>query len=403
MADFNHTRHNGFHNGHKGHTKKIVSVVQSIVSIVAKRKQGFYKTGLLYCVAAFSLWLSATSAFALQISNAYYSPRNKERRERTSTQLIILHTTEAPSQSALRKLSDMGEIHFCIDEAGKVYRIMDTRRVAFHAGRSMWNGKTAVDEFSIGIEICGHHNKPLAAVQMKSLADLITMLKTAYKIPDHNVLSHAHVAYGAPNKWHTKNHRGRKRCGAQFAMPSVRARLGLPARPARDPDVTAKRLVNADGDLAQVLYGALSAFQLGGATATPPPPQQAQAKAPPPPPAQPPKPKGPIQTIGVDGSVRDIAGNAIWSPATFFVYPDGKYKGGDQLTAEQIQKLPYGTKVLQGYAVGGPVLASAPPSVICGKRWREATTFYLISGTLVAGDKVDDKKIPSGTMLFFKK
>ena len=346
---------------------------------------------------ALCVWLSATVASALQISNAYYSFRNKERPERASTQLIILHTTESSSQSALPKLRDMGECHYCIDEAGNVFRVIDSRRVAFHSGRSMWNGKPDVDNFSVGIEVCGYHNKPLAPAQMKSLAELIGELRSMYKIQDYNVLAHSHVAYGAPNKWQTKNHRGRKRCGAMFAMPSVRAKLNLKTRPLKDPDVVAKRLVIGDPELAQVLYGTASAFQLGAAAAT----ATAQAKPPTPPP--PPKPKGPYQTIGVDGGAREIAGAAVASAATFYITPDGKYKSGNQHTAESLLKLPYGTKVLLGYASGGPVQTGSPPSVICGNRWREPTTFFLISGTLTPGDKVDDKKIPAGTMLFFKK
>jgi len=346
----------------------------------------------LVVAAALGLWLSATTAFAsLQISNAYYSPRNKERSERKSTQLIILHTTECASQSALRKLSDLGECHYCIDEAGRIHRLIDVRRVAYHSGRSMWNGKQDVDQFSIGIEVCGYHNKPLSAAQMKSLAALIAEMKRIYAIPDHNVLAHSHVAYGAPNKWQKKNHRGRKRCGMLFGMPSVRAQLGLTSRPAKDPDVAARRLVNADEELAQVLYGSLSAFRAGTAT-----PLQA-------PPPLPPKPKGPYATVGVDGRAQDIVGSTGWMPSTFYITPDGKYKSGDQVTADDILKLPYGTKVLQDYAVGGPILASSPPSVICGNRWREPTTFYLVSGTLVPGDKIDDRKIPAGTMLFFKR
>ena len=344
-------------------------------------------------VAALSLWLCATVASAaLQISNEYYSPRNKERGARKSTQLIVLHTTEAPSSSALRKLRDLGECHFSIDESGRIYRIIDSRRVAFHSGRSMWNGKTDADNYSIGIEVCGYHNKPLAAVQMKSLAELIAELQRIYKVPDHNVLAHSHVAYGAPNKWQKKNHRGRKRCAALFAMPSIRTQLGLKSRPAKDPDVVARRLVNADVELSQVLYGTASAFRLGtgsqaAITATKPPP----------------KPKGPFQTIGIDGRVQDITGTASTSASTFYILTDGKYKCGSQLTPEAILKMPYGTKVLLGYAIGGPVLAQSPPSVICGNRWREPTTFYLISGTLVPGDKVDDTKIPAGTMLFFRR
>ena len=93
----------------------------------------------------------AFTASALEISNRYRSPRNPERKVRASTQLIVLHTTEAPARSSLNKLSDRGEAHYCVTEAGSIYAIVDRDRVAFHAGRSMWNGKEDVDLFSIGI------------------------------------------------------------------------------------------------------------------------------------------------------------------------------------------------------------------------------------------------------------
>ena len=93
----------------------------------------------------------AGGASALDISNRYRSPRNPERRVRKTTKLIVLHTTEAPERSSLNKLCDRGEAHYCVTEVGKIYRIVDRDRVAFHAGRSMWNGKEDVDKFSIGI------------------------------------------------------------------------------------------------------------------------------------------------------------------------------------------------------------------------------------------------------------
>ena len=87
----------------------------------------------------------ASGASAIDFSNRYRSPRNAERRVRMATELIVLHTTEAPERSSLNKLSDRGEAHYCVTEAGTVYRIVDRDRVAFHAGRSMWNGKEDVD------------------------------------------------------------------------------------------------------------------------------------------------------------------------------------------------------------------------------------------------------------------
>ena len=440
--------------------------------------------------AAFCLFAQAASA-VVSFQNNYRSPRNKERPLRKSTSLIILHTTEAPSSSALQKLSSLGECHYCVAENGKVYRIIDRTRVAFHAGRSMWNGRSNVDDFSIGIEVCGYHNKTLTQAQYRSLSELIGELQYIYKIPDHSVISHSHVAYGTPNKWFKRSHRGRKRCGMQFALPAVRRALNLATRPGSDPDVKAKRLVVGDAYLSRVLYGNVAMRQrpvpaiTAAKPAQPPAPAAEPAKAaakkrdaparkrraaPPPTPEEAvgqlvaespdvdenvigPKrsawdiaraaynaestvyvfpdgsrrrghqiidfkaiPTGTrvnvhatdenlpdtYQTIGVNGDARDIAGDEALSFKTVYVYPDGHYFRGSQLNAASVLKLPYSTKVLLGYSVGGPVTAKCAPSAVCGARWRAKDTFYLINGALVPGDKVDDAKIPSGTMVFFK-
>ena len=192
---------------------------------------------------------------ALSFSNRYRSPRNPERAIRQSTKLIVLHTTEAGARSSLNKLCERGEAHYCIDEKGVAYRIVDRNREAFHAGRSMWNGKEECDSYSIGIEVVGHHDKPVTLAQLDAIRELVGMLQKEYKIDDAHVVCHSHVAYGAPNKWQKRNHRGRKRCGMLFAMPSVRQRLNLKSKPAYDPDVRARRLVVGDPYLERVLYG----------------------------------------------------------------------------------------------------------------------------------------------------
>lgn len=403
-----------------------------------------------FAAAAVSVLLMAAQALAaITFDNSYYSPRNKERAIRKSTSLIILHTTEAPSKSALRKLRDLGECHYCIDEAGRVFRIVDHRREAYHAGRSMWNNRVNVDSFSVGIEICGYHNKPLSAKQLQSLSELIGELKHIYKIADHNVLAHSHVAYGAPNKWQKRSHRGRKRCGMMFALPTMRTRLNLKTRPGSDPDVRAGRLVVGDPYLAQVLYGRNVPVAVASAA-----PSSAAVAA---------VPSGNViekgrsawdiardayndpttlytfpngtkkygnqianfkqlpvgtrvtvrtdvrenrpetyQVIGVNGTAQDIARDEVRAASTIYIYPDGRYARGSQIKAADILKLPYGTKVLVGYSVGGPITPSRLASNICGNRWRSPDTFFLISGGLVPGNKIDDAKIPSGAMIFFK-
>ena len=220
---------------------------------------------------ALAFSLAVFTASAIDASNRYRSPRNPERRIRAKTDLIVLHTTEAPARSSLNKVSDRGECHFCVTEDGSVYRIVDRDREAFHAGRSMWNKTEDIDKVSIGIECVGYHDKSMPLIQIRAIKTLVKELQSMYKIPDHRVVCHSHVAYGAPNKWHKFKHRGRKRCGMLFAMPSVRRQLGLATRPAYDPDIKAGRLKQADDYLQKVLYGGVDTMAATYKTATPPP------------------------------------------------------------------------------------------------------------------------------------
>jgi len=379
----------------------------------------------------------------LQFSNSYRSRRNRERSIRQSTTLIILHTTETYStSSALRKLRDNGECHYFVDQNGVVYRIIDHRRVALHAGRSMWEGRTNLDNFSVGIECLGYHNKSLTTAQYRALTELVGELQYIYKIPDYRVLTHSQVAYGAPNKWHKRSHRGRKRCAMLLARPSTRQLVNLTSRPLYDPDVKAGRLVVGDSYLAKVLYGTVSEKQQAVAHFTAPDsnviskgrsawdiardaynapdtiyifpngsskqgnqivdfkliPVGTKVVVG----EEVDNPAESFRVIGLQGNAQDIAGDEVRLASTIYIFKDGRYRLGHQLTATDIVKLPYGTKVLVGYSVGGPISASNCASNICGSRWKSEDTFFLIAGSLVPGDKVDDTKIPSGAMIFYK-
>ena len=339
----------------------------------------------------------AGGASALDMSNRYRSPRNAERRVRGATELIVLHTTEAPARSSLNKLCERGEAHYCVTEVGTVYRIIDRDRVAFHAGRSMWNGKEDVDEFSVGIECVGYHDKAMGMVQIRAIRDLVKELQKMYKIPDERVVCHSHVAYGAPNKWQKKNHRGRKRCGMLFAMPSVRTQLGLARRPASDADVRAKRLVVGDDYLRRVLYGNVDTMKSsypktpnqtqaqegGGLLAwlrgdakkpdtTKPDAGKAQisAKNPPPPPPKlvpAPTPVAPVAPVAPKSPPKSIA----------------------ELKA-------------RGYVFKGSVTKGVTASKIAGGRWNSKDTYYTIRNKVIPGDAIDPAHIENGMGIWMK-
>ncbi len=276
----------------------------------------------LWCL----LVVSSGPAAALTIKDSY-SPRNRERPARKSTRYIILHTTEGPTKGSLNKVRDNGEAHYVVDPGGVVYRIIDKGRVAYHAGRSMWQGQRNLDEVSIGIEIVGYHNQPLNSSQYGALRILLDQLQGIYSVPDERVLPHSMVAYGAPNRWHRKSHRGRKRCAMLLSRSSVRRKLGLYAQPVFDPDVKAGRLVNADSYLAKVLY---SETEQGA-------PPSASA------PVATPVPSGPM-VIGGGLSAWDVARENYNSERTRYVFPNGSVKRGNEI--RDWKKIPPGTRVV---------------------------------------------------------
>lgn len=296
----------------------------------------------------------APSVFAISASTRYRSPRNPERKIRASTELIVLHTTEAPARSSLNKLSDRGEAHFCVTEEGSVYAIVDRDRVAFHAGRSMWNGKEDVDNFSIGIECVGYHDKAMPTAQLAAIRALVKELQAMYRIPDERVVCHSHVAYGSPNKWQKRKHRGRKRCGMLFAMPSVRRVLGLKYRPAFDADTRAGRLVVGDDYLKKVLYGRTDTMVAAYKPASAPKPSSA--------------PKS-VQKSAV-------AGTAPKSIAQLKV---------------------------RGYVKKGTVTKGMTASKIAGGKWNAPDTYYTIRDKVIPGNAIDAARIEAGMCVWMKK
>ncbi len=398
-----------------------------------------------FCAAA-ALPEKAEAAQTVNVDARYRSPKNKSRPVRKSTRFIILHTTEGAARGALEKLSRNGECHYVVNKDGKIYSIIDRSRVAYHAGLSMWNGRTGLDSVSIGIEVVGYHNADITDAQYSALRNLLGYLKDLYDIPDSQILTHSMVAYGKPNRWQKKNHRGRKRCGMLLALPSSRSRMGLTGKPYFDPDVKAGRLADADPELSKILYSKPSTSASAGSKIAAvagesnvigpgrtawdiardlynspdtiyifpdgtrkngrqikkwkamPTGTRVEIGA------EEENPVHALMEIGIDGTPSEIAGDEKAASTTFYFPPgDGKsFKSGATMSLNEIDSLPDGTKVLVGYTSGGPVSPRTPVFNICGLKWNRPETFYLCpSGKLISGDKIDEKNIPAGARVFF--
>lgn len=172
------------------------------------------------------------------------------RSERAGTKYIIVHTSEEELESTLKIvslgkqdgekwISHGGHAHYVIDRCGSIFKILDEKYRANHAGLSMWNGETEINKVSVGIELVAYHNGEITDSQYSSVGYLISTMKRKYHLNDLSVLTHSQVAYAKPNQWVSSDHRGRKNCARNFS----RTKAGLGPTYPYDPDVKAGRLL----------------------------------------------------------------------------------------------------------------------------------------------------------------
>lgn len=85
--------------------------------------------------------------------------------------------------------------HYLIDRKGNIYRLVEDKNIAYHAGESkMPDGRTGVNNFSIGIEMLTEKKDKLTDEQYGALNSLIKNLKEKYKITA--ALGHNQIAPG---------------------------------------------------------------------------------------------------------------------------------------------------------------------------------------------------------------
>jgi len=128
------------------------------------------------------------------------SPNFDERTLKVS--MIVLHYTGMPDgAAALARLRDPAakvSAHYLVEEDGRVMRLVDEDRRAWHAGRSHWRGITDVNSASVGIEIVnpGHEfgYRPFPAAQIEALVPLVAAIKDRHGITRGDVVGHSDIA-----------------------------------------------------------------------------------------------------------------------------------------------------------------------------------------------------------------
>jgi N-acetylmuramoyl-L-alanine amidase len=128
------------------------------------------------------------------------SPNFDERA--SSVSMIVLHYTGMPdAEGALDRLTSPEakvSAHYLVDEDGRVFKLVDESKRAWHAGKSRWRGISDVNSASVGIEIVnpGHEfgYRPFPDEQIAALIPLVSSIKERHGISRGNVVGHSDVA-----------------------------------------------------------------------------------------------------------------------------------------------------------------------------------------------------------------
>lgn len=131
------------------------------------------------------------------------SPNYGQRKGGLGVELIVLHYTAMDEcQAALDRLCDKeAEVssHYLIDRDGKLFRLVDEEKRAWHAGEGRWAGRDDVNSRSIGIELDNDGNGAFTEPLMTTLEALLAELLERHELSPKAVIGHSDLAPGRKN------------------------------------------------------------------------------------------------------------------------------------------------------------------------------------------------------------
>jgi uncharacterized phage infection (PIP) family protein YhgE len=114
---------------------------------------------------------------------------------------IVLHSSYNPNDGEAYSVAELVQIyesygvsaHYLIDRAGTIYRLVEDKNIAYHAGASkMPDGRRNVNDFSIGIEMMNKEDTEYTKEQYAAVNALVAWLKKQHGIK--YIVGHNNVA-----------------------------------------------------------------------------------------------------------------------------------------------------------------------------------------------------------------
>jgi len=108
---------------------------------------------------------------------------------------LFTNTLDTDAHPYYRQLKGVKvSAHFLIRRDGAIIQFVSCNKRAWHAGVSSWQGRSACNDFSIGVELEGSDFEPFDDQQYVALARLTRLLRRSY--PVRTILGHADIAPG---------------------------------------------------------------------------------------------------------------------------------------------------------------------------------------------------------------
>jgi AmpD protein len=146
------------------------------------------------------------------------SPNCDARPDEASVDVLVIHSISLPpgefggsgieqlfcncldpdAHPYYREIMDLTvSAHFLIRRNGEVVQFVPLHQRAWHAGQSYCEGRTRVNDFSVGIELEGTDDMPFEDAQYESLARLTGIIRRLYPaITRERIYGHSDIAPG---------------------------------------------------------------------------------------------------------------------------------------------------------------------------------------------------------------
>lgn len=146
------------------------------------------------------------------------SPNCDDRPEGASPEVLVIHSISLPpgefggpgieqlfcntlnpaEHPYYREIADLRvSAHLLIRRGGEVIQFVPLHRRAWHAGQSCCEGRTRVNDFSVGIELEGADDRPFEPIQYQVLAALTRAIREIYPaITSERLYGHADISPG---------------------------------------------------------------------------------------------------------------------------------------------------------------------------------------------------------------